>query len=188
MGENCATLAANLICSAYEILFLNEKCEELVALRTGLEKVEKRHRRTRGSSAPSPSLLSLRKKYADLLDLVKTFALSMRSVDDRLELMLRSAHFSSYVYDFSSAGGSGGLYPTDVLTVPGRILPLPLEIETVCQAGLRVYYPEIDVRRKRIYTSLYDKRKGCPEFEGIAKFPNFESRLHMGIKLQCIVS
>ena len=88
--------------------------------------------------------------------------------------------------------GDSVLYPTDVSTASGRVVPLPLEIENVCPAGRRVHFLdfwlEIDVHRKRIYTSLYDKRKGRPEFEDVANFPNFESRLHMGIKLQCIVS
>ena len=64
-------MAANLTCFAYEILFLNEKFEELIALRAEPEKAEKSHRRARGSSAPSPSLSPLRKKYDVLLDLVK---------------------------------------------------------------------------------------------------------------------
>ena len=120
----------------------------------------------RCSSAPSLPVLSLRKKYADLLDLVKTLALSKRFVDGRPELMLGSALVSPYIYDLSSTGGSDGLRPTDVLTASGRIVPLPLEIEAVCPTGL-----QIDVRRKRIFTSLYDKRKGRPEFEDIANFP-----------------
>ena len=192
MGENYATLAVNLACFAYENLFLKETCGELVALRIGLEEAEKRHRRTRGSSAPSASLLSLRKNSTDLLDLVKTLTLPRRVVDGRLKVMLGNVHFPPYIYDLrSTAGGTSGLYPTNVLTASGRIVPFPFEIETVCPAGLCVHYPdfllEIDVQCKRLFTSLYDKREGRPEFEGIANFPHFEWRLRSNIKFRVVV-
>ena len=128
-----------------------------------------------------------RKKYKDLLDLVKTLALFKRFVDDRLELMLGNAHYPPYIYDpRSNARDTSGMYPTNVLTASGTIVPLPPEYETVCQAGLCVHYLgfwlKIDIHCKRIFTSLYDKRDGRPEFEDTPNFPHFESRLHSNIK------
>ena len=49
--------------------------------------------------------MSLRKKYTDLHDLVKTLALSRRFVDDRLKVVLGNVHFSSYIYDLRSTAG-----------------------------------------------------------------------------------
>ena len=67
--------------------------------------------------------------------------------------MLGSTHFSPYIHDLSSAGGSGGMYPVAMLTASGRIVPSPFDIETVCSAGLRVHYLdfllETDARRPK---------------------------------------
>ena len=180
MGLIPAGLIATIVCFTYEIEFLR-RC--LARLNSELAR-----------DAAGAEIPKLRAKVY--------FALWLkRYIDDEFHTLVDAEAFDSStalydertVFDGSQDGtDADGIYPTSSTGPGGVVVDAPCELEAVSRPTRSATFCDwrftIDPIKRRVTSTVYDKRQDMPMFRGCRTFPHRDSMIHLPAKLNVITS